>query len=123
MSLSNNKRNELINNGKIKLKIIKDDIISLNKNESLLKIIQNLEDEEAAEKNIVMQEYSKNRIIRFFYGKQFYSLFQFIKAKDYDEIINNIIFLLYKHLAFIYLINRCCKNFKKKSHNSGSKIF
>ena len=86
ISLLNNRRNELFNNEKIKLKIINDDIISLKENESLLKIIQKLEDEESAEKNILMQDYSSNRIIRFFYGKQFYSLFQFIKAKEYDEI-------------------------------------
>ena len=89
ISLLNNKRNIILEHKNYEL-IIKEENnennIYINENKLLKDIILDYKRNEEEEKNILIQKYSENEIIRLFYGRQLSNLYQLIKEKKYSDI-------------------------------------
>ena len=85
INLLNNRRNIIDVQNKIELKIENNNIID-NNNKKIKDLIKKNEVEYKKEKEILLIGYSKDKYIRFFYGRQFSKLYHLIKNKKTDLI-------------------------------------
>ena len=88
INLLNNRRN--IFQKEIELKIENGNLIDYNNKKKTKDIIKEEKEEYENEKIILSKFYSEDNYIRFFYGRQFYKLYELIKTQD-DKSIEKFI--------------------------------